>query len=557
MKTMKNLFGALPLAAFMLAFTACDKNDGILNETENETETVADGERVRMTFTAGNAETRTELAGNKVLWQVDDAISVFAMGGDGTNISNDEFTTSDAGESATFSGTTTVANEYMALYPYQEDAGIGATDDYPILIKGKLPAEQQAVAGGFAPELNLSCARTTKDEMNFTFHNLCALVKFRMTGNSVNEIQSVALTNENWYIAGILDFCLNEDLSLKKVNSPSTDRSTQITLTSPEGGFQEDVDYYFVLAPMSFPKGFTITYTKKDGSVFYRKGTGLDVAAGKILNIGDIEPDKFTEQNKQNKITNKDFIAWIDTYNRIGWTKDSEGNVPLTDENLQVIEGVKLLSFYGAGWDDITDIKYFTGLTTLMVSNNALTSLDVSKLVNLETLRCDGNQLKTLDVSMLENLNRLICNGNQLETLDVSMLANLKQLYCWENNLKSLRLTNSLEDLQCQSCRLETLDVSELVNITNLCVYDNHLTKLDIRNLTNHQVTLMCGNQTDATTGESQNLKLILTSDQKDMWDNILENHPKWNDNVTIQIGIEYGGSSDDMEGGDETIWAE
>ena len=553
MKTMKNLFGALPLAAFMLAFTACDKNDGILNETENETETVADGERVRMTFTAGNAETRTELAGNKVLWQVDDAISVFAMGGDGTNISNDEFTTSDAGESATFSGTTTVANEYMALYPYQEDAGIGATDDYPILISGKLPAEQQAVAGGFAPELNLSCARTTKDEMNFTFHNLCALVKFRMTGNSVNEIQSVALTNENWYIAGILDFCLNEDLSLKEVYSPSIDRSTQITLTSPEGGFQEDVDYYFVLAPVSFPEGFTITYTKKDGSVFYRKGTGLDVAAGKILNIGDIEPDKFTEQNK---ITNKDFIAWIDTYYRIGWTKDSEGNVPLTDENLQVIEGVKSLSFYGAGWDDITDIKYFTGLTTLNVSNNALTSLDVSKLVNLEKLSCDGNQLKTLDVSMLENLNSLICNGNQLETLDVSMLANLKQLYCWENNLKSLRLTNSLEDLQCQSCRLETLDVSELVNITNLYVYDNHLTKLDIRNLKN-QVTLICGNQTNATTGESQNLKLILTSDQKDMWDNILGNYPDWNDNVTIQIGIEYGGSSDDMEGGDETIWAE
>ena len=556
MKTMKNLFGALPLAAFMLAFTACDKNDGILNETENETETVADGERVRMTFTAGNAETRTELAGNKVLWQVDDAISVFAMGGDGTNISNDEFTTSDAGESATFSGTTTVANEYMALYPYQKDAGIGATDDYPILIRGKLPAEQQAVAGGFAPELNLSCARTTKDEMNFTFHNLCALVKFRMTGNSVNEIQSVALTNENRYIAGILDFYLNEDLSLKVVYTPSIDRSTQITLTSPEGGFQEDVDYYFVLAPVSFPEGFTITYTKKDGSVFYRKGTGLDVAAGKILNIGDIEPDKFTEQNKQNKITNKDFIAWIDTYNRIGWTKDSEGNVPLTDENLQVIEGVKSLSFYGADWDDITDIKYFTGLTTLKVSNNALTSLDVSKLVNLEKLSCDGNQLKTLDVSMLENLNSLICNGNQLETLDVSMLANLKQLYCWENNLKSLRLTNSLEDLQCQSCRLETLDVSELVNITNLCVYGNHLTKLDIRNLTN-QVTLFCGNQTDATTGESQNLKLILTSDQKDMWDNILENNPNWNDNVTIQIGIEYGGSSDDMEGGDETIWAE
>lgn len=81
MKTMKNLFGALPLAAFMLAFTACDKNDGILNETENETETVADGERVRMTFTAGNAETRTELAGNKVLWQVDDAISVLQWAG--------------------------------------------------------------------------------------------------------------------------------------------------------------------------------------------------------------------------------------------------------------------------------------------------------------------------------------------------------------------------------------------------------------------------------------------------------------------------------------------
>ena len=76
MKTMKHLFGALPLVALALSFTACG-ND----ETFGEPETTPAGNQVTMTFTANApapaAGTRTSLVeGTRVYWTPDDVIGV-------------------------------------------------------------------------------------------------------------------------------------------------------------------------------------------------------------------------------------------------------------------------------------------------------------------------------------------------------------------------------------------------------------------------------------------------------------------------------------------------
>ena len=57
-----------------------------------------------------------------------------------------------------------------------------------------LPPVQQAVEGGFATGLNPSLA-TADMGGDLTFKNLCALVKFSISGGDADELKSVTLTD--------------------------------------------------------------------------------------------------------------------------------------------------------------------------------------------------------------------------------------------------------------------------------------------------------------------------------------------------------------------------
>ena len=108
---------------------------------------------------------------------------------------------------------------------------------------------------------------------------------------------------------------------------------------------------------------------------------------------------------------------------------------------------------------DMSEIKYFTSLTTLECYDNQLTSLDVSNNAALTHLVCYGNQLTNLDVSNNTALVQLECSDNQLENLDVSRCTALIYLGCGSNNLTSLDLSKNtkLEDLYCAENNLEKL----------------------------------------------------------------------------------------------------
>ncbi|MBO9583149.1 MAG: T9SS type A sorting domain-containing protein [Flavobacterium sp.] len=68
---------------------------------------------------------------------------------------------------------------------------------------------------------------------------------------------------------------------------------------------------------------------------------------------------------------------------------------------------------------DLTGIEYFTSLTTLDVSNNQLTSLDVSNNLLLETLNASSNQLTTLDLSKNTKLKIVYVVNNPLVYLNL------------------------------------------------------------------------------------------------------------------------------------------
>lgn len=477
MKTMKHLFGALPLVALALSFTACG-ND----ETFGEPETTPAGNQVTMTFTANApapaAGTRTSLVeGTQVYWTPDDVIGVYSCTSEAFYVEEpgSPFTTdlSAAAPTASFTGEATEgALQYIAVYP--QDMFVTCMWSSENTILGfTLPPVQQAVEGGFATGLNPSLATTADMGGDLTFKNLCALVKFRISGGDTDELKSVTLTDLGGTgLSGTVLYGYTPSMEMVRAAVPS------VTLTEP---FTTGTDYYFVVAPSVdnnyapavLKNGFSLTFTRKDGTSFTKTasdgiGDDTNLAAGMILDLGDIDLSGATYREA---ITNLAFINAVDP--KIGLDKETNGTVvPLSETNKEKMKGVKELEINYRGLVDISGIQYFTGLTRLVCNGNYLTELPVENLTELTFLECSGNQLTGLSVGNLTGLTTLNCDTN-------------------------------------------------------------HLTELDIRNFTNLD-GLACGNQTNAT-GDPQTLKLILTSAQKETWESTWKDED-YNANVTVEV---------------------
>ena len=579
----------MPLVALALSFTACG-ND----ETFGEPETTPAGNQVTMTFTANApapaADTRTSLVeGTQVYWTPDDVIGVYSCipnteyGTFETEEPGNPFTTSlsAAAPTASFTGEATEgALQYIAVYP--RDMFVACMWSPAMTMLGfTLPPVQQAVEGGFATGLNPSLAMTADMGGDLSFKNLCALVKFRISGGDADELESVTLTDLGGTgLSGTAQY----------LYAPSMDMEMEfvmavvpyVTLTGP---FTTGTDYYFVVAPSvntdsgqpaALKNGFSLTFTRKDGKSFTKTASGgigddTDLAAGMILDLGAID---LSGASYQEAITNLAFINAVG--DKVNWELTG-GIVYLTEANKKAIEAVTSLNIEGKNLTDISGIEYFTNLTNLYCSHNQLTALPVENLTNLTRLSCYKNQLTELPVGNLTNLTRLSCSYNQLTELPVEKLTNLTELSCSYNQLKELpvkSLTNltslycdnnqltalpvgdltQLTDLTCSYNQLTALPVESLTNLTSLSCSNNQLAVLSVGSLANLGVlncsenrltelditsvtslnNLYCGNQTDAA-GEPQNLTLILTSAQESKWNNPWKN---WADNARVTAEV-------------------
>ena len=524
MKAIYNLSAALAV----LLLTACG-NDEIIENNENGT-----GERVSMTFTANApvADTRTSLVeGAQVYWTPGDVIGVYSCIYQKFEVQEpgSPFTTDLAADAptATFTGTAELgALQYIAVYPQDKFMACEWNSESTALWF-TLPTEQQAVAGGFASGLNLSWATTAEMGGDLTFKNLCALVKFSISGGEADDLKSVTLTDLGGTgISGTMMYMNAQSMGeivMAEIPFPS------VTLT---GTFTTGTDYYFVVAPSvdtnnyapaALKKGFSLTFTRQDGTSFTKTASGgigdnTNLTAGMILNLGSIDLSGATYQDA---ITNTLFINMVG--DQVDW-EVTDGIVLLTEKNKQAIAKVTSLKIDGKSLTDISGIEYFTNLTSLDCSDNRLTELPVENLTNLTSLDCSGNLLTELSVENLPQLKELICGGSQLTALSVANLPQLIALHCHRNQIQSL-------------------SVEGLSNLQTLACYENQLTELDISSLTKLE-NLFCGNQTNAA-GELQELKLLLASAQEKTWKTYWY---RYEDNKGVTV--EY---DDELQGGDAT----
>ena len=227
--------------------------------------------------------------------------------------------------------------------------------------------------------------------------------------------------------------------------------------------------------------------------------TAVGAGTATVTVTGNDDPGKTaTCQISVDLLGNTAFIEAVG--DKCTWTKEGDGTVLLTPENLAVMAAVTELDLSNKGLTDLGGIEYFTGLTKLNISRNNLTSLDVSQNTNLTELDCRYNKLTELDVSLLTALTSLSCNGNELTELDVSALTALTVLYCGQNNLSKLDVSKNtelielscddngflselnlsantkLEKLDCYRCDLSSLNLSANTKLTSLNVGSQALT---------------------------------------------------------------------------------
>ncbi|MCE4565062.1 T9SS type A sorting domain-containing protein [Maribellus sp. CM-23] len=100
------------------------------------------------------------------------------------------------------------------------------------------------------------------------------------------------------------------------------------------------------------------------------------------------------------------------------------------------------LNLSGKDISSLEGITAFENLQSLNISNNRLSSIDLSFNAGLVELICYNNVLTELNLGANKQLEKLNCSNNQLEILNLSSISALKYINCSTNNLNTLNIRN-------------------------------------------------------------------------------------------------------------------
>ena len=121
-------------------------------------------------------------------------------------------------------------------------------------------------------------------------------------------------------------------------------------------------------------------------------------------------------------------------------------------------------------------------LSSLSISHNEISELDVTKLPLLYKLELNYNNISRLNLNSNPELTNLFCNKNKLTNLDLSANVKLSSLACDSNALTALDVSmlSKLTSLSCAGNKIPLLDLSQASFMSRLTVHSNQLTFLDL-----------------------------------------------------------------------------
>ena len=244
------------LIAMALTLAACQKEMKVQDEA-----LATDVKKVRMTFQAvGEATTKAHIDGNSILWDAGDKIAIF----DGGTKFNEFTLASGAGsKKASFNGTAAEASAYYAVAPFEAATNI-STENSRLSIS---LTHSQVIIGSNSVDSRVMVSTAESDGTgNLAFKNQFALLKVTLERSDIkgvtlrgNNDESIAGTN-HYYYAG--DGAPKVDLT--NASQKAIDLIYKASADAPASAFPAG-DYYIVLWPTTFSKGYSIILTDENG----------------------------------------------------------------------------------------------------------------------------------------------------------------------------------------------------------------------------------------------------------------------------------------------------
>ena len=214
-------------------------------------------------YQEGNS-TKATYNGSEILWDANDALSVFTSGSS-TSVKFDK----EAGNNNYFAGAGVVnLNDIYVLYPYNSSASLSAGK-----ITTTLKTTQTATPGSFAPDANLAVAYSENGDV-VRFKNAVSYIKisYKTTcaNSNIKKITFMSLSGTT--LSGRV--MLTPTVS----NGAVTDVSVSVAPTNQggvsyvelAGDILPNTDYYIVIPPVNLSKGYRITFTDSEGNKFSR-----------------------------------------------------------------------------------------------------------------------------------------------------------------------------------------------------------------------------------------------------------------------------------------------
>lgn len=252
----------------------------------------------KTTVRAGFEETKSHLSVDEstkfatVVWDKDDS---FLMAGYSSGWYVASYTAVASGTDVEFTtkyGMPTGVTLHSIYAPLngKSSGGISVSSDPDFGFGLKLPSEQTATAGGIAQGLNFAYAQSSNTEDHLTFHNILALVRFKMTGALASSVTSVTL-NGTAPLAGDFVFVPNASGIPETTFSKSfvgDSHSSTLTLGNGGSSLSADTYYYFAVVPGNH-SAFSLVFSDGSGSTTKTSTNAASFERGKITDIGTID----------------------------------------------------------------------------------------------------------------------------------------------------------------------------------------------------------------------------------------------------------------------------
>ena len=226
-------------------------------------------------------------------WTADDRVSIFDKNTYNQQYKFDGNTGDNAGEFSIVSGASFVTGNdiphVVSVYPYHIDTKISEDE----VLSLTLPAEQHYAHNTFGLDANTMVSVSLDNFLQFK--NVGGYLRVSLYGEGV-FVSSVTLKgNSGEKLAGeaTLTMPLEGSPAITLAND-ATDEITLVCDTPVELGAssEESVDFWFVVPPVEFSRGFTISVTQTTGGVFKKStSNSITIERNRLSKMSLVEVD--------------------------------------------------------------------------------------------------------------------------------------------------------------------------------------------------------------------------------------------------------------------------